>query len=122
MEVIITYTYLATQNPNDRNNIQVGAINLLLELEIREGYGVLDISTATIKNIIIEKPDDTVMVKTGNFLTDGKDGVLYYRTSGSDLDLEGVYNAQAYISMPDFTGYSTPISFTVYPNLPLDNN
>jgi len=104
---------------NTRNNIQVGAVDMLVELEVREGYGVLDISSATTKNIIIEKPDNTLITASATFLTDGKDGLIYYRTVAGDLNQAGVYNVQAYIVMPTFTGYTTPISFTVYANLPL---
>ena len=104
--------------PNTRNNIQIGATNLLIELEIREGYGALDISSATIKNIIIEKPDNTLIITSGSFSSNGKDGRLYYRTNTGDLSLAGVYNVQSYLEMPDFSGYSTPTSFQVYANLP----
>lgn len=91
----------------------------MIKLEVREGYGVLDISSATTKNIIIEKPDNSLITTSGSFFTDGKDGLLYYRTVIGDLDQVGVYNVQAYIEMPSFIGYSTPTSFVVYANLPL---
>ena len=116
------YNYLTQQAHSDKNNIQVGATNLLITLELKEGYAPLNISLATVKNIIIEKPDDTLIISSGSFITDGSDGLLYYRTNGSDINLAGVYNVQAYLVMPDFTGYSTPVSFTAYANLPLDNN
>ena len=57
------------------------------------------------------------MTKTASFLTDGSDGMLTYFTSGSDLDVAGTYSVQAYIAMPDFTGYSTPTEFAVDANL-----
>lgn len=116
------YQYLTNQTHTDKNNIQVGAINLLIELEIREDYAPLDISLATVKNILIEKPDDTVLTVSGSFVGTGTDGLIYYRTLAGDLNLAGIYNVQAYLVMPDFVGYSTPVSFTVYANLPLDNN
>jgi hypothetical protein len=110
------------QDASDKNKIQVGAVNFLIELQLKEGYGILDISSATTKNIIIEKPDDTIMIVPGSFITDGKDGLLYYRTQVGDLNQDGLYNVQANIEMPDFQGYSTPVSFEVFPNLPLTNN
>jgi hypothetical protein len=111
------YNQLINPSPATQTNIQVGATNLRIELEIREGYAPLSISTATVKNIIIKKPDDTLMTKSGTFLTDGTDGRIYYMTSGSDLNMAGTYGVQAYISMPDFTGYSTPTEFSVDANL-----
>jgi len=122
LEAPITYTYLKTQTPLNKSNIQVGATGLTIQVEIREGYSAKDISTASTKNILIEKPDDSVLTVSGSFVTDGEDGLLYHITSATDLDQEGIYNVQAYIVISSFSGYSTPISFTVYPNLPLDNN
>jgi hypothetical protein len=90
----------------------------LVELEIREGYDVLDISDATVKTIIIEKPDHTIISASATFLTDGSDGIIYYRTVAGDLSLAGDYGVQGYIESPNFDGYSTPTSFTVYANLP----
>jgi hypothetical protein len=117
-----SYNYLLRQTHTDKNNIQVGAVNLLIELEIRDGYNVLDISGATTKNIILEKPDDTVITVSGSFTTDGSDGLLFYKTREGDIDQAGIYNVQAYLVLPDFTGYSTPVNFTAYANLPLGNN
>lgn len=118
----MTYNYILRQTHVDKHNIQVGATNLLVELEIRNEYAPLNISGATTKNIIIEKPNDTIITASGSFTTDGTDGLLYYRTVAGDLDQAGTYNVQAYLVLPDFVGYSTPVSFTVYANLPLDNN
>lgn len=91
----------------------------MIELEIKEGHKISNISDATVKNIIIEKPDSTLVTKSGSFITDGTDGLLYCRTISTDLNQAGDYNAQAYIESPNFNGYSTPITFTVYANLPL---
>ena len=90
-----------------------------MELEIREGYGILDISSASAISIIIEKPDNTLVTKTGIFVNDGKDGLIYCNTVSGDLDQAGSYNVQARINMPTFIGYSTVTTFTVYPNLPI---
>ena len=118
----MTYNYITRQSHAGKNNIQVGAINLLIALEIREDYDKLDISSATVKNIILERPDSTVLTFSGSYLTDGTDGILYYRTTGSEiLNQPGEYNVQAYLVMPDFTGYSTPVMFPVYQNIPLDD-
>lgn len=100
-----------------KNNICVDAINLLIKLEIREGYGVLDISSATTKNIIISKPNGNIINTIATFLTDGSDGMIYYKTVLGDLNQAGTYGIQAYIDMPSFTGYSIPTNFVVYDNL-----
>ncbi len=78
----------------------------------------MDISSASTKTIIIEKPDSTIISASATFLTDGTDGKIYYRTVIGDLNQAGTYNVQSYLEMSDFIGYSTPVSFTVYANLP----
>ena len=99
------------------NNIQVGAVNLLIQLAIREGYGVLDVSSATTKQLIIKKPNGVKITGDASFQTDGTDGLIYYRTVAGDLDQAGTYNVQAYIEMPSFSGYTTPTSFQVASNI-----
>jgi hypothetical protein len=97
--------------------VQVGAINLSIELELRDGYSALDISGATTKQIIIDKPDGTNLTRGATFTTDGKDGKLYYLTVAGDLDQAGDYRAQSYIIIPGFNGYSSATTFTVYANI-----
>lgn len=89
----------------------------MIKLQLKEGYGYVDISSATLKNIIIKKPDDTILTNTASFFTDGTDGIIYYTTVEDDLDQAGTYYVQSYIEMPTFEGYSTPTSFVVYDNL-----
>lgn len=107
-------------NPNycaPKQNIQVGAINLSIELELRDGYTALDISGATTKQIIIDKPDGTNLIRDANFVNTGTDGKLYYLTVVGDLDQSGTYKIQSYIVIPGFTGYSAITSFEVYANV-----
>lgn len=115
----MTYTYLIPQVPSDRDHIQVGATNLAIKLQVREGNDVVNISSASALTIIIEKPDSTLVSASATLFTDGSDGMMIYRTSGSDLDQAGNYNVQGYVVITGFSGYTTPVHFTVYPNLPL---
>ena len=116
----MTYTYLIPQVPTNKDHIQIGATNLAIKLLVKEGNDALNISSASTRTIIIEKPDSTLISASADFFTDGRDGIIYYRTSGSmDLNQAGEYNAQAYLVMTGFTGYTTPVTFTVYENLPL---
>ena len=82
-----------------------------------DGYAALDISTATVKQIIIDKPDGTNLTRSASYVTDGVDGKLYYLTVLGDFDQAGTYRCQAKINMPGFSGYSSPTSFTVNANV-----
>lgn len=120
----MAYTYLIPQIPTNKDHIQVGATGLAIKLQIKEGNDIMNLTSASVSAssimIIIERPDDTLISASASFFTDGTDGIVFYRTSGSsDLDQAGTYNVQAYIIAPDFSGFTTPISFPVYENLPL---
>jgi hypothetical protein len=120
----MAYTYLIPQIPTNKDHIQVGATNLAIKLQIKEGNEILNLVSASVSassiTIIIEKPNSTLISASASYFNDGTDGIVFYRTSGSsDLDQVGNYNVQAYLIMPDFSGYTTPVTFTVYENLPL---
>jgi hypothetical protein len=116
----MTYTYLIPQVPTDKDHIQIGATNLAIKLQIKDGNNNMNISSASTLTMIIERPNNTLITGSAALFTDGTDGIMVYYTSGSgDLTLAGQYNAQAYIVMTGFTGYTTPVHFMVYENLPL---
>jgi hypothetical protein len=115
----MSYVHTLPQIVTDRNKIQVGAINLLLELDLMEGYTPLDVSSASKLDFILQKPDGTFLTYPALFRTDGTDGKVYHLTIAGDLPIEGDYYMQTYIEMPSFKGYSTPVKFTVYENIPV---
>lgn len=82
-----------------------------------ENCTVIDISTATVKNIIFQKPDGTKVTKTASFLTDGSDGKIYYDSIADDIDQRGMWQLQGYIEMSGATWYSNTYSFKVSRNL-----
>ena len=99
------------------DNIQVGAIGLIITLTITEDDVAVNISSATTKQIKIRKPDGTVMAKTAAFTTNGSDGKVTYTTIAGDIDLVGEYKAQAYVVMTGFMGHSTIVTFDAKRNV-----
>jgi hypothetical protein len=115
--VVISDLFLIQTTPIS-SDIQVGTIGLKIELGLRERYDVLNVSSASPINIIIEKPDNSKTTYPASFLTDGTDGVIYYTTTTTgDLDQAGTYSIQAYMEMSGFKGYSTVSVFEVHANL-----
>ena len=70
-----------------------------------------------VKCKIIYKPDDVVVTKTADFLTDGTDGYIYYTTLANDLDVIGVWKLQGHIAKSGEDKYSTITKFSVFKNL-----
>ncbi|MDQ3007191.1 MAG: BppU family phage baseplate upper protein [Chloroflexota bacterium] len=89
------------------DNIQVGAIGLVITLTIMEDGAAVNISSAATRKIKIRKPDGTVLEKDAAFTTNGSDGKLTYTTVSGDIDQVGQYKVQAYVEMSSFTGHST---------------
>ncbi len=102
--------------------IQVGDIGTVFEFPITDDSGILDLTSATVKQIKFRKPKagtlpaETV-VKTASFVTNGSDGLLKYTTVADDIDRKGTWSVQAYVEIPDWKGHSNKKIFIVEDNL-----
>ncbi len=76
---------------------------------------VKDISTATIKELIFQKPnpDLTVDVRTADFVTNGEDGQVQYTSLGGDLDVAGRWSLEGEVTLPTGTFRSDRARFDV---------
>ncbi len=73
-------------------------IGTIIEVTVKNGSVVVDISAATTLSIFLKKPvSATVLTKTGVLTTDGTDGKMQYTTISGDLDEEGVWQIQGYV-------------------------
>jgi hypothetical protein len=70
----------------------------------------IDISSATVRQFIIKKPDGTLLTKTAGFVTDGQDGKLQYTFISGDLDTQGPYHLQARVTDSSAFNYRTEIA------------
>lgn len=110
-------------------DIQKGSIGTVLEVEIVESVlassgntcilEVVDVSSATTKEIILQKPDGTAMVKTAEFTVGGVDGLIRYVTIAADMDDVGKWLIQGHVIMPTGEWFSKVGEFNVGGNLPL---
>jgi hypothetical protein len=66
----------------------------------------VDVSSASLVQLVVKSPSGVKKTFTGSFVTDGVDGkVQYVTTSSSDLDETGTWTAQFVISI---SGGQTP--------------
>ena len=70
-----------------------------------------DISAASVKNVIIYKPDGVELVKEA-LVVGGTQ--LQYITQEGDLDLPGVYKVQPQITLLAWAGLGETATFIVY--------
>lgn len=79
----------------------------------------IDISGASVRKIIFEKPDGAVLKVDAAFVTDGTDGKIKYSSVGDpeaqtgDLDQEGKWRIQGRVELPGGTWTSTIGTFRV---------
>ena len=96
--------------------LHVGDVGTRIEVTVKDGDDPVDLSPATVIQIIFEKPDRTTVTKTAT-VSDGPGGIMYYDTEAGDLDQAGRWKVQAYIEIPTWQGHTDVCSFKVYSNL-----
>ena len=97
--------------------VQQGAVGTTLQLELLDDGAVVDVSSATTKEIILEKPDGSTVTKTAAFVTDGTDGKIKYTTIAGDLDQVGRWRIQGRIISSSGNWPSEAGTFRVKANL-----
>jgi len=100
------------------NEIHVGDIGTAFTVTIMDDTAIVDISSATTRNMIFKKPSATKVTQAASFVTDGSDGKIRWTTTTvDDLDEASKWYIQVYLVMTGFTGHSDIGDFVVYPNL-----
>jgi hypothetical protein len=98
--------------------IHIGDVGTKFLITVKNDGVVVDISSATVKEIYFEKPDGTTLTKTASFETDGTDGKIYWTTSAAgDLDIEGMWKIQAKIAITGGSWKTEIGSFRVWENI-----
>ncbi len=97
--------------------IHKGDIGTIFEITLKDGKIVVDVSTASIKNIFFQKPSGIILTKAAAFTTDGVDGKIQYTTIAADLDEIGDWELQAGVTLAAGTWKSSIEKFQVFRNL-----
>jgi hypothetical protein len=99
------------------NEIHKNDVGTIFTITVYDGSSVVDISTATDKQIIFHKPNDDLLNVSGSFYTNGVDGKLTYTFVSGDLNQAGHWKMQAYLTFPSGNWYSDITKFKVHNNL-----
>lgn len=98
--------------------IQEDNIGTSLRMLVQDEDGLVDISSATLIQIILQKPDETSVTKTAVLVTDGTDGLMQYVTISGDLDQPGTWKIQGRVQFsPSLDYFTKPVLFRVGTNL-----
>lgn len=97
---------------------QENAINELIRYQVLDQYNLpANISAASVKQLVFNRPNKSKLTVDAGFFTDGSDGILQYVTVNGDLVPFGTYEVQANLVMPGFIGMKEVRIFDVYRNL-----
>lgn len=99
------------------NEVHVGDIGTIFRVTVLDANSAIDISGATTRQLIFQKPDGSTLTRSGSLTTDGTDGKLEYASVSGDLDMAGRWSLQVYLVLATWEGKSDIGSFIVYPNL-----
>jgi hypothetical protein len=96
--------------------LYIGAIGTKLTVRLRdEDTGLpLDISSASVHELICTSPSGAEKLFHCDFVTNGQDGRVTYTTQAGDLDKAGEWLMQAHIVLPTLDTRSQAKSFTVF--------
>ena len=99
------------------DEIHLNDVGTVFEATIMDGTSVVNVSTATTKQLIFKGPNGVSKTKAATFTTDGTDGKLKYVTVANDLVPVGQWSWQAYVVMSNGAWHSDVAEFIVYENL-----
>ena len=95
-----------------------GDIGTVFEFTITDQDGVVvDISSATTKQIFIKSPYGRTQTKTASFTNSGSDGKIKYTTVSGDINAIGDWILQAYVVTSAGSWKTDWTTVTVYANI-----
>jgi len=84
---------------------------------VNEVGGIVDVSQASVLEIVFKKPDGTVLRNAAVLTTDGTDGGIQYVSVGGELNVQGFWNIQGRVVLPTGDWHSSIDAFEVIANL-----
>lgn len=99
-------------------SVQLNAVGVAIIGTVKEDGVAVDVSSAFVRQLILKKPDGSVITRVASLSSGGTDGRIQYVTASGDLNLAGQWSVQAYLQfISGFDGRSSIEYFTVIPNL-----
>ena len=100
-----------------KNELHRSDIGTVFILNYLDGNNIVDVSTATTQEIHFRKPNESTIIRTTVFVTDGTEGKTKYTTITDDLDQSGKWELQGYIVMSGGAWKTDTIEFLVHDNI-----
>jgi hypothetical protein len=98
-------------------SVRVGDKGTEFRVTITDEDVAVDLSSATVLQLIFKKPSGETLTVDADLYTDGTDGAIYYNVVDGDLNESGVWKLQSYIEIGSTVYSSTIGTFKVECNL-----
>ena len=101
-----------------QQNTVGAALLIAIQAQAADGTsGPFDLSGATNPIVRLEKPSGARVDFNGSIVDPGTSGVVSYVTQSGDLNEQGTYRAQAFVTINAVEVPSSIVSFEVRPNI-----
>lgn len=99
------------------NEIHKDDIGTQFTVTVKDGTTAVDVSTATVKQLIFKAPGGTILIKAAALVSGGTDGIIQYTSIDGDLSEDGVWKMQGKVVIGGNTFKTDITSFKVHRNL-----
>lgn len=99
------------------NQAHVGDTGTIIQKTVVDNGSVLNISAATVKNLVIIDAAGVCTTLAGAFDTDGTDGVLNFTTTSGTWTKKGIATEQVQITLPSGSWSSDIFKRQIEPKL-----
>jgi hypothetical protein len=99
-----------------QRDIRIGDIGTVFEVTVVDDSVVVDVSTASTKEIIFVDPDGRETTHAAAFSSSGTDGKIRYSTQSGDIYRAGNWQIRARVVIAAGTFNTSHKNFTVKPN------
>lgn len=99
------------------DEIHVGDVGTILLVTFQDAGVVVDISSATTKDILLHDPEGVTATLAGTFTTDGTDGKLQITSVAATFDMAGCWKIQGHVVLAGGEWHTDIAVFEVFANL-----
>ncbi len=83
--------------------VRLGDVGTVFEVAIIDENGAVDISNSAVRQVVFGRPVVGWFSRPAEFVTDGTDGKIQYKSQPGDLDRPGEWRLQGKVALPTFT-------------------
>lgn len=99
------------------DEIHVDDIGVRFTVTIKDGEDIVDVSSASLKQLLFQRPNGSILTKTASLFSDGTDGIIIYTTTSGDLSEAGNWKLQGYVEFGSSHYHSDVVTFRVHRNI-----